>query len=109
LSVREFKNKEKIEKATRYYISSLTHKPERFQDIIRNHWAIENKLHWSLDVAFGEDYDRKRSENAAQNFSLINKIALNMVKNETTCKLGIKSKRKIAGWNEEYLLKILGF
>lgn len=108
-SVREFKNKEKIEKATRYYISSLTHKPERFQDIIRNHWAIENKLHWSLDVAFGEDYDRKRSENAAQNFSLINKIALNMVKNEATCKLGIKSKRKIAGWNEEYLLKILGF
>jgi len=62
-----------------------------------------------LDVAFGEDYDRKRSENTAQNFSLINKIALNMVKNEVTCKLGIKSKRKIAGWNEEYLLKILGF
>ncbi len=100
---------EKIEKATRYYISSLTHKHERFQVIIRNHWAIENKLHWSLDVAFGEDYDRKRSENAAQNFYLINIIALNMVKNEATCMLGIKSKRKITGWNEGYLLKILGF
>jgi hypothetical protein len=62
-----------------------------------------------LDVAFGEDYDRKRSENAAQNFSLINKIVLNLVKNETTCKLEIISKRKIAGWVENYLLKILGF
>lgn len=108
-SVREFKNKEKIEKSTRFYISSLTYKPAQFQDIIRSHWAIENKLHWTLDVAFGEDYDRKRSENAAQNFSLINKIVLNLVKNETTCKLGIKSKRKIAGWDENYLLKILGF
>jgi predicted transposase YbfD/YdcC len=108
-SVREFKNKEKIETSTRFYVSSLKYKPAQFQDIIRNHWAIENKLHWTLDVAFGEDYDRKRSENAAQNFSLINKIVLNLVKNETTCKLGIKSKRKIAGWDENYLLKILGF
>lgn len=108
-SIREFKNKEKVETSTRYYISSLACKPDHFQDIIRNHWAIENKLHWSLDVAFGEDHDRKRMKNAAQNFSLINKIVLNLVKNETSCKLGIKSKRKIAGWNEAYLLKILGF
>ena len=62
-----------------------------------------------MDVAFGEDYDRKISENAVQNFSQINKLALNLVKNETTCKLRIKSKRKIAGWDENYLLKILRF
>lgn len=108
-SIRDFKNMEEIEKSTRYYISSLNHSPEQFQRIIRSHWAIENKLHWSLDVAFSEDLDRKRVNHAAQNFSLINKIALNLTKNETTCKLGIKSKRKIAGWNEAYLLKILGF
>lgn len=108
-STREFKGKNKIENSVRYYISSLNKSAEEFQTIIRSHWAIENKLHWSLDVAFGEDFNRKRAANAAQNFSLINKIVLNLAKNEKTCKLGIKSKRKIAGWDENYLLKILGF
>jgi predicted transposase YbfD/YdcC len=108
-STREFKGKDKIESSTRYYISSLDKSAEEFQKIIRSHWAIENKLHWTLDVAFGEDLNRKRSSNAAQNFSLINKIALNLAKKENSCKLGIKSKRKIAGWDENYLLKILGF
>jgi predicted transposase YbfD/YdcC len=108
-STREFKGKDKIEKSVRYYISSLNASAERFQQIIRSHWAIENKLHWSLDVSFGEDLNRKRTSNAAQNFSLINKIALNLAKKESSKKLGIKSKLKIAGWDENYLLKILGF
>lgn len=108
-SIREFKGKDKIETATRYYISSLNKSATELQKIIRSHWAIENKLHWSLDVAFGEDLNRKRVNYATQNFSLINKIVLNLAKNEKTCKLGIKSKRKIAGWDENYLLKILGF
>lgn len=108
-STREFKGKDKVETACRYYISSLDASAEEFQHIIRSHWAIENKLHWTLDVAFGEDFNRKRSSNAAQNFSLINKIALNLAKKETSKKLGIKSKRKIAGWDENYLLKVLGF
>ena len=101
--------KDKVETAVRYYISSLDKSAEEFQTIIRSHWAIENKLHWSLDVAFNEDLNRKRALYASQNFSLINKIALNLAKNEKTCKLGIKSKRKIAGWDENYLLKVLGF
>ena len=108
-STRDFKGKDKIEHAVRYYISSLDKPAQELQTIIRCHWAIENKLHWSLDVAFGEDLNRKRAANAAQNFSLINKIVLNLAKNEKTCKLGIKSKRKIAGWDENYLLKILRF
>jgi predicted transposase YbfD/YdcC len=108
-STREFKGKDKIEKSCRYYITSLDKTAEEFQQIIRSHWAIENKLHWSLDVAFGEDFDRKRFLNASQNFSLINKIALNLAKNEASSKLGIKSKRKMAGWDENYLLKVLGF
>jgi predicted transposase YbfD/YdcC len=108
-STREFKGTDKVAVATRYYISSLNKNAKDMQKIIRSHWAIENKLHWSLDVSFGEDTNRKRVKNASQNFSLINKIVLNLAKNEKTCKLGIKSKRKIAGWDENYLLKILGF
>ncbi len=59
-----------------------------------SYWAIENKLHWSLDVTFSEDFNRKRVLNASQNFSLINKIALNLAKKEPSSKLGIKSKER---------------
>lgn len=107
-SIRDFKNKELVENATRYYISSLEVTPERFLHIIRSHWGIENKFHWMLDVAFSEDYNRKRAIYASQNFSLINKIALSLLNQDKTKKVGIKSKRKVAGWNEDYLLQILG-
>jgi predicted transposase YbfD/YdcC len=107
-STREFKNADKPkETATRYYISSLTAEPEEFQKAIRSHWGVENKLHWCLDVAFGEDASRKRAENAAQNFSLLNKIALNLLKHEKTLKLGVKSRRLKAGWDNHYLIKVL--
>ena len=107
-STRTFKNSEKVmEKATRYYISSLQINANQFQEKIRSHWAIENKLHWTLDVAFSEDASRKRAGNAAQNYSILLKIALNLLKNESSKKLSIKSKRLEAGWNEDYLLKIL--
>lgn len=65
-------------------------------------------MHWMLDVAFNEDQNRKRVKNASQNFSLLNKIALALLKKETSKKIGVKSKRKIAGWNEDYLLTVLG-
>ena len=107
-STREFKNSEKpIEKATRYYISSLQNEATEFQVKVRSHWAIENNLHWALDVAFSEDASRKRAGNAAQNYSILLKIALNLLKNESSKKLSMKSKRLEAGWNEDYLLKIL--
>jgi len=107
-SLREFKNSAKeTEKATRYYISNLKDNANKFQTSIRSHWAIENKLHWTLDVAFSEDASRKRAGNAAQNYSILLKIALNLLKNETSKKLSMKSKRLEAAWNEEYLLKIL--
>jgi len=108
-SIREFKNSTKeTEHFTRYYISSSNGNAEYFQQVIRSHWSIENKLHWTLDVAFGEDMSRKRKENAPQNFSLITKIALNILKNEKTSKLGIKGKRLKAGWSISYLEKLLG-
>jgi predicted transposase YbfD/YdcC len=107
-SIREFKNSDKpTETATRYYISSLKADAEYFQRAIRSHWGIENKLHWTLDVAFSEDASRKRIGNSAQNFSMITKIALNLLKNEKTAKQGVKGKRLKAGWDNQYLLKIL--
>ena len=107
-SIREFKNSNKlVEKATRHYISSLDAKPEDFQNAIRSHWGIENKLHWTLDVAFSEDASRKRNQNAAQNFSILNKIALNLLKNEKSSKFGVKSRRLNAGWDNHYLIKVL--
>lgn len=98
----------KIETKIRYYITSLKPDAERLNRAIRQHWSIENRLHWALDVSFGEDLDRKRAGNAAQNFSLLNRIALNLLKQDKTCKLGIKGKRLKAGRNNEYLLQLLG-
>ncbi len=107
-STREFKNSDKpTEKATRYYISSLEADTEDFQNYIRYHWSIENSLHWILDVAFGEDASRKRSGNSPQNFSTLNKIAINLLKNEKTLKVGVKGRRLKAGWDNKYLMKVL--
>jgi len=98
----------KTEQETRYYITSLLPDAARLNALIRQHWGIENKLHWVLDVAFGEDLSRKRAGNAAQNFSLLNRIALNLLKQETSLKRGIKGKRLKAAWDPAYLLKLLG-
>jgi predicted transposase YbfD/YdcC len=107
-SIREFKNSDKpTETATRYYISSLLTQAKDFQRDIRLHWGIENRLHWVLDVAFSEDASRKRAGNASQNFSILSKIALNLLKNETSDKQGIKGKRLKAAYDQNYLLKVL--
>ena len=107
-SIREFKNSDKpTETATRYYISSLLSGAKDMQRAIRLHWEIENKLHWVLDIAFSEDASRKRIGNAAQNFSILSKIALNLLKKDTTTKQGIKGKRLKAAYDQNYLIKIL--
>jgi predicted transposase YbfD/YdcC len=98
-----------IEKATRYYIGSKLADAAFYQQNIRDHWAIENKLHWVLDVDFQEDADRKRNKNAAQNFSLINKVAINILKNDQTRNISIRRKKNIAAWDLKYLLKLLNF
>ncbi len=107
-STREFKNSDKpIEKSTRYYISSLDTTAKDFQTKIRSHWSVENKLHWCLDVAFAEDSSGKRAGNASQNYAILLKIALNLLKNETSKKLSKKSKRLQAAWDNKYLAKVL--
>jgi predicted transposase YbfD/YdcC len=98
----------KTEREIRYYITSLRPDAARLNSVIRQHWGIENKLHWVLDVGFSEDLDRKRAGHAAQNFSVLNRIALNLLKQDKTSKRGIKGKRLKAAWNHPYLLKLLG-
>jgi predicted transposase YbfD/YdcC len=95
------------EREIRYYITSLKPDAARLNGCIRQHWGIENKLHWVLDVGFGEDLDRKRAGHAAQNFSVLNRIALNLLKQDQSCKRGIHGKRLKAGWDNDYLIHLL--
>lgn len=89
----------------RYYISSLPPQSP-FNTYIRSHWEIENKLHWTLDMTLGEDQQRKRSKMAAQNFSLIRKFALNILKRDNS-KTSLVNKRLKAAWNWGYLMNLL--
>ena len=98
----------KTERETRFYITSLKADAARLNRAVRQHWGIENKLHWMLDVGFNEDRCRKRAGHAAQNFSILNRIALNLLKQDKSSKPGIKAKRLNAAWNQPYLLKLLG-
>ena len=86
---RFIKSTGKSESETRFYVSSLPADAKLLNKSIRSHWRVENSLHWILDVAFNEDNSRKRAGNAAQNFSVLNRIALNMLKNDTSTKRGI--------------------
>jgi predicted transposase YbfD/YdcC len=92
---------------TRYYISSLAGNAAQIANAVRSHWSIENSLHWVLDVSFSEDASRIRTENAPQNFALLRQIALNLLTQEQTAKVGVKAKRKKAGWGDAYLCKVL--
>jgi len=91
----------------RYYILSRYLSGRRFAEAVRTHWAIENRLHWQLDVTFQEDQCRIRMGHADANFSSLRRTALSLLKNELTAKVGIKNKRLTAGWDEDYLEKVL--
>jgi predicted transposase YbfD/YdcC len=99
--------KDKITTEARYYISSQKQNAAFFLTAIRSHWGIENSLHWVLDVLFREDYCRKRKDNAAENFNIIRKMALNIIRNKKDDKKSLRRKRLNAAWDIDYLENLL--
>jgi predicted transposase YbfD/YdcC len=99
--------KDKTTAETRFYIGSIGGDAQRFAWAARNHWGIENGLHWCLDIAFREDESRIRDRQAANNLAVMRHIALNLLKKDTTIQGGIKTKRLVAGWDEDSLANLL--
>lgn len=91
----------------RYYLVSLDGGVEQFAQAVRSHWGIENQVHWVLDVAFNEDASRIRKDHAPENLALMRHVALNLLRQDTSAKGGIKNRRLRAGWDNDYLLQIL--
>lgn len=91
----------------RYYILSKRMSARRFGATVRGHWGIENSLHWQLDVSFGEDRSRVRKGHADANLSLVRRTALSLLRNERSQRVGVKTKRLTAGWNDDYLEQVL--
>ena len=93
----------------RAYISSVEAPAERMSALVRGHWHVENKLHWVLDVTFGEDRTKIAKKNGAENLALVRKIALNMLQNAPARgkRDSIAAKKKMANWRVDYLLSVL--
>lgn len=105
-SVRRTKDTTSTER--RYYMLSLDLDAETFARSVRQHWSIENSLHWVLDVVFGEDDSRARTAHAISNLGTLRRLALNMIKSTPHGKSSIRSRRLIASWDPSYLKKVLG-
>jgi predicted transposase YbfD/YdcC len=96
-----------VQVETRYFLTSLPAQGVRFAQAVRQHWGIENSLHWVLDVSFDEDACRIRKDKGAQTFAVLRHIALNLLRREPHHKRGIKARRKRAGWDRDYLFQVL--
>jgi predicted transposase YbfD/YdcC len=96
-----------VTRDVRYFLSSLDGDVRAFAGAVRDHWGVENSLHWVLDIAFREDESRVRVGDGAHNLGVLRHIALNLLRQERTAKVGVKAKRLMAGWDTHYLLKVL--
>lgn len=97
-----------VEYSKRYFLTSLSYEHiDDFMRAVRKHWTIEIGLHWSLDVSFREDLNQVYVGNAAKNLGVVRRIALNLLKQEKTHKKGLSCRRKKAGWDHKYLMKVL--
>jgi predicted transposase YbfD/YdcC len=97
----------RVESEIRYFLSSCPDSPTILGQAVRTHGAIENALHWVLDVTFREDDSRVRDQRAARNFAVLRKIALNLVGRDRSAKASMRAKRKKAAWNDRYMLQLL--
>jgi predicted transposase YbfD/YdcC len=91
----------------RYFIASLENKAALALHAVRGHWGIENQVHWVLDLTFREDESRVRKDHGPENFAVLRHIALNLLKQDHTTKLGTQNKRLKAAWDQDYLLALL--
>ena len=98
---------EEVSIESRYFISSLPGDAKQLLRAVREHWGIENSLHWVLDIAFREDKSRVRTGHGPENLATMRHMALNLIRRETSSKVGVKARRLRAGWDEAYLLKVL--
>jgi predicted transposase YbfD/YdcC len=106
-TIRGIPGRGKVKAEIRHYLSSARLPPERLAAAIRNHWRVENGLHWVLDVGFREDASRVRERNAARNLALLRKVALNFARADTTLKASLKGKRKYAGWDDAFMAALI--
>ena len=98
---------DRTSRETRFFVSSLPPDAAHLARVVRSHWAIENGLHWVLDVAMHQDQTRIRAGHAPENLAILHHIALNLLKQDRTEKLGVKNKRLAAGWDHDYLLRLI--
>ena len=91
----------------RFYLSSLVRSAETFASMIRQHWHIENKLHWSLDVTFNEDRSRIRKDYAVENIAALRRVALNLLRQEPSHQISLRQKRLLCSLDESYLLTVI--
>ncbi len=106
-TIRGVNGRGKITAEIRHYLSSAKLPPEALAAAIRNHWRVENGLHWVLDVTFREDASRVRERNAARNLALLRRIALNLARADSTLKASLKGKRKYAGWDDSFMATLM--
>ena len=104
-SQREMNGKVSVEQ--RYYILSIESDVQRFATAVRSHWSIENQLHWILDVGFGEDAAQSCSGYCAENLAVIRHIGINLLSRDSKSKVGVKTRRLQAGWDDNYLKTVL--
>src|SRR5436305_11747272 len=106
-TIRGLPGRGKVTAEIRHYLSSAALPPEALAVAIRRHWAVENGLHWALDVRFREDDSRVRDRTAARNLALRRKIALNLARADDTLKASLKGKRKYAGWDDAFMATLM--
>ena len=106
-TIRSIPGRGKVTAEIRHYLSSAKVLPEELAIAIRNHWRVENALHWVLDVTFREDASRVRERNAARNLALLRKVALNLARADGSLKASLRGKRKYAGWDNAFMATLI--